>query len=350
MAAVGRKSAIGAAASAREDREAVEAAGVSVAASFAAAGVTGLDEACLRKLQELAPRQRREVLDEFLGAKASTEIQSPSKWLYSHARTRLSHGGARLHATRHVPGQAPPGTVRLPELPDVEVDATCLEKLSELDSLDRAQVIAQFVQDRGTGGIRNPSGWLYSHARSLLVDKQGKSKGKGKGEAKGLDTARSSFSAPQALEILVNQYQVDERAVGKFQELSRFDQVDILQKFLEASVFGIKDPSRWIFAKARTRLTQRAATRGMTQPAKVSSTVYVEHAEIPELPGVSLDRSAIDKLGELGEADRKALLEEFTEEHRKSEIRNPSGWLFGHARTKLSGHSGKGQSRQRRSV
>jgi len=56
---------------------------------------------------------------------------------------------------------------------------------------------------------------------------------------------------------------------------------------------------------------------------------------VPELPGVTLDRHALDKLAELQPDERENLCKEFIVYNAHKGIRNPSGWIFGKARTKV---------------
>merc|ERR1711879_671330 len=100
----------------------------------------------------------------------------------------------------------------------------------------------------------------------------------------------------------------------------------------------ITSPSKWVFSKARTILSERAreakdwgkGSSGKGKGAKSGGGSYT----LDELPGVMLDQQAYEKLGELSEEDLQELLEEYNVENERNGVRNPSGWLYGRARTK----------------
>jgi len=63
---------------------------------------------------------------------------------------------------------------------------------------------------------------------------------------------------------------------------------------------------------------------------------------VVEMPEVTLDASALDKVKELSEYDRKAIFDEFKAANAQQTIRNPSGWIYGRARTKLAAKAKRG--------
>lgn len=71
---------------------------------------------------------------------------------------------------------------------------------------------------------------------------------------------------------------------------------------------------------------------------------------MPELEGVTLDEKAMQKLDELDPDERAALFAEYSVEASRKSIQNPSGWVYGRARTKVVDRlTGKGRSERRSS-
>jgi len=112
----------------------------------------------------------------------------------------------------------------------------------------------------------------------------------------------------------------------------------------------IESPSRWLYAKARTIAAQASQQNlAIKKPAIVKrepleastgddGAEYAEEVEgnVPELKGVTLDASALIKLEELEEEERSALFMEYASEAAHKPIRNPSSWVYGRARTKIT--------------
>mmetsp|Transcript_80088 Transcript_80088/g.221453 ORF Transcript_80088/g.221453 Transcript_80088/m.221453 type:complete len:139 (+) Transcript_80088:3-419(+) len=77
---------------------------------------------------------------------------------------------------------------------------------------------------------------------------------------------------------------------------------------------------------------------------------FGEGGEVPELEGVELDAKALAKLEELEPEERQQLFTEYQNEASRKPIMNPSGWVFGRARTKVVDRlTGKGRADRRSS-
>eukprot|EP00927_Polykrikos_kofoidii_P066561 TRINITY_DN62143_c0_g1_i1.p1 TRINITY_DN62143_c0_g1~~TRINITY_DN62143_c0_g1_i1.p1 ORF type:complete len:605 (+),score=99.38 TRINITY_DN62143_c0_g1_i1:133-1815(+) len=143
---------------------------------------------------------------------------------------------------------------------------------------------------------------------------------------------------------------VDEQAMMKLQEVDGKDMDCLLQQFFSMYEQGeVKDVSKWLFSKARTILSQNAASRRAwtnVPSGSISSSVAQDGSvPVPELGGIVIDVEARSKLEELADSERRDLFAEFQIQSAMEPIRNPSGWLYGKARSiaaaKKSG--GKGQ-------
>merc|ERR1711904_414313 len=122
---------------------------------------------------------------------------------------------------------------------------------------------------------------------------------------------------------------VDQQAQDKIRELPQQEQVALMRLFAQQSRDGqLQDPSKWLFAKARTILSRMAEERRSVRVQTFAGTVA-------ELGGVALDTDAMGKLQELTDSERQELYAEFNQVKMIEGIKNPSGWIFGKARTKL---------------
>jgi len=116
----------------------------------------------------------------------------------------------------------------------------------------------------------------------------------------------------------------------------------------------VANPSKWVYSKARSKVVERVREAKARGKGAFMNTGYsADHSGIfadagkgkcaalgersytlDALPGITLDEQAYSKLHELSEEDLGELIEEYFAENAKAFIRNPSGWLYGHARTK----------------
>lgn len=303
-------------------------------------GIMGLDNMCVEKLEELDPEEQQKLLNEFSEVNSTGSIRTPSKWIFSHARTIL--------ATKAKNGQGVPRTSTftssgetspLPELPDVMVDAECSAKLEELEPDDRTQLINLFIDENAKEEVRNPSSWLFARARTTIVEKLGKGKSKGKG-SNALAAVGGKHGAGNSLQLLRHTYGVDDQAMDKIAELEYRDQMSLIAAFQQTAMYEtINDPSKWLFAKARTILSKGVSHalggKGMpsmsygwqgkgggkgTKPFKGGNSGSGQMLQIAELPGVQLDAQCLEKLQELDHSEQMALIEEFQTTDRKSVV------------------------------
>lgn len=344
-----------------------------------------LDNECIEKLGELEPHELLSIVTKFNEQSMVTAIQNPSSWLYSKARTLAatrSKGLVDAHAIAAYDDNS-----AMLELQYAGIDEKALEKLKELCPEDRAVVVTEFQSK--SAEIQNPSSWLFSSARTRLSERAMQMSGKGKG-AKGSgkggflpalgDLGAPSFRAPPASPQAARraaapapvrnfgapqrgvqqpagvqtadlaQYGVDQLAQDKLGELDPQNQQKLLAQFNQLYQSGqINDPSKWLFAKARTMLSQLGGKGGgggvggpprpsMHQAAHSPAQGFGQRMKSePNLSdlGVTLDAQCQQKLDELTPEEKNALLQEFATANAGGSIRNPSGWLFGRARSKL---------------
>merc|ERR1719215_2380211 len=137
---------------------------------------------------------------------------------------------------------------------DPPLDPKAQEKLAELDQGDRDDVLYEFQQANSKNTIQNPSGWIFARARTKLIDRQTGRRPPNRAPG-GQDTAQAQF-----LRILPT---LDMEAQDKLQELEQVDLQDLMREFQEVnSRQMIKNPSGWVFGKARSKLATRAAKGG----------------------------------------------------------------------------------------
>jgi len=130
------------------------------------------------------------------------------------------------------------------------------------------------------------------------------------------------------------------------------DLQQLLVQFMQLYTTGeIQDPSKWLYAKARTiaaRISQAQKAAHAHEPRMVKEEDYGATGTVPELPGVLLDEKALAKLEELEPQERENLFAEYNIEASRKPILNPSGWVFGRARTKVVDRlTGKGRAERR---
>jgi len=305
----------------------------------------GADDQAIEKVKELPGDEQMRLANEFVSKIA--ELQSPAKWLFSAARTRVidlktGRGKRPVQNAGGPPAKRPRMTQMTQPIFDPPLDAKAQEKLAELEQGERDDVLYEFQQANTKNPILNPSGWVFGRARTKLIDKQtgrrppnGRASG---GASGGQDTAQAQF-----LRILPT---LDLEAQDKLQELDQVDLQDLMSQFQEANTRQmIKNPSGWVFAKARTKLATRAVKGGgkgsMTlRHSPVQPGLNMRAQTRPQWNGnagaPALDEEAQAKLDELGPTERADLLREFQEVSARDTIKNPSGWIFGKARTKLA--------------
>mmetsp|Transcript_69630 Transcript_69630/g.151506 ORF Transcript_69630/g.151506 Transcript_69630/m.151506 type:complete len:251 (+) Transcript_69630:374-1126(+) len=208
----------------------------------------------------------------------------------------------------------------LPELPGVPLDGPCIEKLQELEPLERDELIEELRAKMDEGSLRNPSGWLFSKARSKVVARVTGGRG-------GVpSTWKNDQEDEEKAEIFssLEEHGIDEDAASKLNELTAHDLRTLCARFDEVNeTSGISDPSKWFFAKARSMLAQEAQNRRALR------------GQVPNLDHLKLDAQAMDKLAELNEEERKQVVADFYTENGRDPIRNPSSWIYGKARTKI---------------
>lgn len=304
-----------------------------VQAMLQRAGIWGVDEAAVEKICELDANSQTQLMQDFKNTTESDPIASPSKWLFSKARTMLVQQQKMNPTPRISPPEDVGEAVEVAELPGIVLDTKCLEKLNELEPEERAALLLQFQQEGADGSIRNPSSWLFAKARSAIVSRVtggtgGGDKGGGKGAGKNSKTGIDPM-------MYLAQVGIDNMAQAKLRELSPGDLKSVVSSFQEMRSAGqIQDPSKWLYAKARSiaaKISQekQALNRAHHMVSASAGTV------VPDLPGVMLDDSAVTKLQELEPEERAAIYSEYRQESQTKQINNPSGWIFGRARTKL---------------
>lgn len=318
-------------------------------------GITGVDEAACQKLEELAPEDCVALLTEFQQANSTEHIMSPSKWLFARARSHLVQQRKQGIATT-TPRVMITGGQEIPELPGVLLDNECIEKMAELEPEERLSVIAEFQQESATSEIRNPSSWLFSKSRARIVIRVTG----GRPMPRSL-TAHLPPPAQTSIFAIGDPYKelaeigVDDLAISKLKELSPADLQTLLVQFMQLYTQAqINDPSKWLYAKARSiaaKLSQQQRQQYQHE-STYNSSEHTNEGEgggnVPELAGVTLDEKALAKLEELEPEERSALFIEYAIEASRKSIQNPSGWVFGRARTKVVDRlTGKGRTERR---
>mmetsp|Transcript_31481 Transcript_31481/g.61815 ORF Transcript_31481/g.61815 Transcript_31481/m.61815 type:complete len:516 (+) Transcript_31481:35-1582(+) len=327
-------------------------------------GITGVDDAAVLKLEELNHDDLIGLLTEFQNVSQSGSINSPSKWLFAKARS------IKVQERKNGIMTPPPRVLlangqEIPELPGVLLDAECIEKMGELEEEEREQIIEEFQRESASTEIRNPSSWLFSKSRARIVIRvtggrpAPKSHGLGQSLGQGhlalphprpsqnqawSQPRSQSHSASNIFQIgdpykELSEIGVDDLAIGKLKDLSAMDLQQLLVQFMQLYTTGeIQDPSKWLYAKARTiaaRISQAQKAAHAHEPRMVKEEDYGATGTVPELPGVLLDEKALAKLEELGPEERDSLFAEYSIEAARKPILNPSGWVFGRARTKV---------------
>jgi len=337
-------------------------------------GITGVDDAAVQKLEELTHEDLTGLLTEFQNTLQSSSINSASKWLFARARSikvQERKNGIVTPAPRVLltTGQ------EIPELPGVLLDAECIEKMGELESEEREQIIDEFQRESASTEIRNPSSWLFSKSRARIVIRVtgGRPAPKSHGHfalphprtshnqawSQPRSHSHHSHSASNIFQIgdpykELSEIGVDDLALGKLKDLSAQDLQQLLVQFMQLYTTGeIQDPSKWLYAKARTiaaRISQaQKAAHAHEPPRMVKEEDYGATVTVPELPGVLLDEKALAKLEELEAQERESLFAEYNIEASRKQILNPSGWVFGKARTKVVDRlTGKGRAERAR--
>lgn len=136
-----------------------------------------LDEECIKKMDELEPQEREDVIADF---QAEQEIRNPSSWLFSKSRARIVK---RVTGGRALTAYGSPGSSGRPskgddlvltdeplkELAEMGVDDQAVSKLKELGAQDLQGLLLQFFQLYGSNQINDPSKWLYSKARTIAA-------------------------------------------------------------------------------------------------------------------------------------------------------------------------------------
>lgn len=267
---------------------------------------------------------------------------------------KVKFGGMRVQLQERVRDSS-----QIAELPGIALDESCIQKLGELEPAERNDVIQEYLLEDRSSGVRNPSGWLFGRARSRIVVRVSGGKGAAKGAAhspilvsrvplqrqreytRGFSwTRHGSIDALFGLEDLG----VDEQALKKLGEVPYEQLFGLLRQFEQLHGEGqIKDPSKWLFSKARTI----AASRTQSLPPVVQPTTGHggRFSTVPELEGIHLDSAAYEKLEELDPEERTEVINEYFTASAETPIRNPSGWIFGKARSKLCVRHTGGASR-----
>lgn len=357
---------------------------------FSENGIDELDDFAVSKIAELPKELQVHLANEFLATNNAEEIKAPSKWLFSKARTLLTEQ-ARARKESGAEAEYVEGDIPLPELPHVYIDSMCNEKLEELDENERHELLKEYQQESLQQLISNPSRWLFSHARTKIVERRGKGGGdnKGKGKDNGAmsrSSSRGSLSGAidvaalqgaladdvdikkTAFALVWKNIGVDQACEEKIAELETEDQQTLLQAFVKLPKGEVKTPSAWLFSKARSMLSARGGGGTHVGHDLLSRTASSRNASpsgrgapirpvsdsgkgkggkdkpdgagrgknsLAELPGVALDDVAYGKIMELTEEEKEDLLEEYHRQCQNEPVRNPSGWLFGRARTKV---------------
>jgi len=360
--------------------------GRSVTEVLQQAGITGVDEAAVQKLEELAYTDMLDLISEFQQADSVQPIISSSKWLFARARSTLVRQrqqlqGATSSATgkwsrpvtlvaapraqqkvvlqgaSHASGNT--GLQELPELPGVLVDDDCVEKMNELEPEERDEVIEEYLRESAYMEIRNPSSWLFSKSRARIVIRVTGGRPlprSGSGGYRGSSKAdRDIFELGNPFNELAD-IGVDELAIEKLKELGSSDLQTLLVQFMELhSQNQVNDPSKWLYSRARTiaaRVSQAqkgSDYHGSDYRDQRGSDYGGGVGTVPELKGVMLDNKALAKLDELEPEERAKLFVEYELEASRKSIQNPSGWVYGRARTKVVDRlTGKTKSERRR--
>lgn len=348
-------------------------------------GITGVDDAAVQKLEELSEDDLIGLLTEFQNTSQSGSINSPSKWLFARARS------IKVQERKQGIVTPPPRALltngqEIPELPGVLLDAECIEKMAELEAEEREQIIEEFQRESASTEIRNPSSWLFSKSRARIVIRVtgGRPAPKSHGhlalphprtsqnqvginnyqQPRSHSVGSNSISRNSLRNSASNIFQigdpykelseigVDDLAIGKLKDLSAMDLQQLLVQFMQLYTTGeIQDPSKWLYAKARTiaaRISQAQKAAHAHEPRMVKEEDYGATGTVPELPGVLLDEKALAKLEELEPQERENLFAEYNIEASRKPILNPSGWVFGRARTKVVDRlTGKGRAERR---
>eukprot|EP00927_Polykrikos_kofoidii_P049262 TRINITY_DN43347_c0_g1_i1.p1 TRINITY_DN43347_c0_g1~~TRINITY_DN43347_c0_g1_i1.p1 ORF type:complete len:540 (+),score=73.04 TRINITY_DN43347_c0_g1_i1:41-1621(+) len=402
-------------------------------------GIFGVDEAAIEKIEELSMEEFLTLLTEFIQAHNASPITSPSKWFFAKARTCLAQ---RAEARKSLQAATVKQLSEIPELPGFLLDEDCVRKISELEADERSELLQEFTKETQETVIRNPSSWLFSKARTRIVQRVS---GRGGATPRALtnvqplalplssqlstqlaarlspqlpvelpvqlpaqphaqlppelafllaagisseqsvqNTQQTALSgleilaslgintsslmgltlpssltlpapSPSLLTPLTSEVSdldkltlmgVDAQAIEKLKELNQKDLTSLIQQFIQMYEQGqVNDPSKWLYAKARTILAQQAQGRRLQRQA--SGKLGAGPAGmISELGGVAVDADTLAKLEELTESEKRDLFAEFQIQTAITPIRNPSGWLFGKARSKVVSRLGGGKGQR----
>jgi len=261
-------------------------------------------------MNELEPEERDAVMEEYQRESAHTEIRNPSSWLFSKSRARIVirvtggrpqprsaggyHGGSSK-VGRNIFEVGDPYS----ELAEIGVDDLAIEKLKELGPAELQTLLVQFMELHSQGQVNDPSRWLYSRARTIAARVSQAAKGRPGGD-RVHDTSYRGQS---------------NRSLREYESSS---------------------------AGSDYHGSNYRGHRGSDNDGGGMGTV-------PELKGVVLDEKALAKLDELEPEEREKLFVEYQLEASRKSIQNPSGWVYGRARTKVVDRlTGKTKSERRR--
>jgi len=209
---------------------------------FQELGSLGVDEQALSKLRELSVEDLRQLLAQFMELHGQHQIDNPSKWLFSRARTiaaRISQQERSLHqAQQALPAGKPGGALGA-----------------------GGSVAATIVAALAAAGVRLPPAALSAAASAISLGTLG---GRGSSSfASGAPSSGGRGSGSRGGAPELRGVDLDSKALSKLEELEPHERSDLFEEYeAEASRKSIQNPSAWIFGRARTKVVERIMGKG----------------------------------------------------------------------------------------